>query len=131
MILCLDYGDRHIGIAAADVDDRIPYRYGSIDQKSVSALSDISRIVELEHVEKLLVGVPIAMSGADTEQTEKTRAFIEELKGVLPDVAVEEINEVFTSKEARRVLEAEGGKMEDEHSEAARLMLAQYLEISK
>lgn len=128
MYLCLDYGDRYIGVAATDSEGRIPYRYGTIDQRMQKALHEIQQIVEKEKVIKILVGVPLSLEGNETEQTHKTLAFIELLRAeVGPMAEVETIDETLTSVEAARLIRYEGGKKEDEHAEAARLMLQDYL----
>ena len=54
--------------------------------------------------------------------------FIEELKEALgPDVDIESVDETLTSVEAEKVLRFEGGKKGDQHAEAARIMLDDYL----
>jgi len=126
IIMCLDYGDRYIGIALTDPDGRIALRHGMIDQKDEEALEKVPEIVAAEGVEKILVGVPLGLGGDETPQTHKTLAFMDGLRGVVK-VDVDGVDEVFTSKEARRLLRAEGGRLDEEHSEAARLMLEHYL----
>jgi RNase H-fold protein (predicted Holliday junction resolvase) len=42
-------------------------------------------------------------------------------------VAIESVDETLTSVEAARQIRFEGGSQEDEHMEAARLMLESYL----
>lgn len=128
MFLCLDYGDRYIGIAATDSEGKIPYRYGTIDQKMHSALHEIAQIVEKERIIKVLVGIPLSLEGNETEQTHKSLAFLEALRAKLgPNIEVEGVDETLTSVEAQRMIAHEGAKKEDEHAEAARLMLADYL----
>ncbi len=126
MILCLDYGERYIGMAAAHLPDIPPHRLGTIDQKAQSALGQIQEIVAREGVQKILVGVPLNLDGNPTQQTHRTLTFIATLRTAV-DVAVAEVDETLTSAEAGRWLRHEGGKKEDEHAEAARLMLADYL----
>lgn len=128
MILCLDYGDRYIGMAATDQDGRIPYRYGTIDQKNQSVMPEISAIIAREQIKKILVGVPMGLEGNETEQTHKSLAFIDSLRAALgEEMDIESVDETLTSVEAQRMIRYEGGKPEDEHAEAARLMLQDYL----
>ncbi|MEX1111844.1 MAG: Holliday junction resolvase RuvX [Candidatus Andersenbacteria bacterium] len=128
MYLALDYGDRYIGVAATDHEGKIPYRYGMIDQKQESALPRIQEIIQREQTQQVLVGVPISLEGNETEQTHKTLKFIERLREVVdPEVEIEGVDETLTSVEAQSMLRHEGGKAEDEHAEAARLILADYL----
>ncbi len=127
-ILCLDYGDRYIGVAVADITDKIALRHSTIDQSRSDALTEIKNITASVGVKKVLVGVPLSLEGGETEQTHKSLAFLEQLQKELgPAVEVESVDETLTSVEAERRIRAEGSALEDAHAEAARLMLADYL----
>lgn len=127
MYLSIDLGDRHVGLAATDMDGKLTYRYGTIDRKAADALEEIKKVVEKERISTLVIGVPIGLEGNETAQTVKTRKFIERLKQALPDIKIEEISEVLSSVEARANLKAEGGGDNLEHAEAARILLEDYL----
>ncbi len=128
MFLCLDYGDRYIGMAATDTDGRLPHRFGTIDQQKEKALDKIEDIIKKAPVRHILVGVPISLVGNVTDQTRKTLAFIDLLKSRLGNqVKIETIDETLTSIEAQKLIRLEGGNPEDEHAEAARIMLADYI----
>lgn len=110
------------------MEDRIALRYSTIDQKQDDVLGIVRNVVEQEEIVKILVSVPKSLSGEETAQTRVSLDFVARLKDELGDeVEVEGVDEVFSSKEARRNLQAEGGKIAEEHVEAARLMLADYL----
>lgn len=132
MILCLDYGERYVGVAITDADGKIALRHGVIDRRNPSGdlLDVIEIIAEEEDIATIVVGVPRSLSGKESDQTHTTLAFAEDVKERFPNVKVETIDETFTSKEAERVIRAEGGKLEDAHAEAARLMLESYLQRS-
>jgi len=126
--LCLDYGERYVGVAITDAEGKIALRRATIDQKDKDVWQEVGFLVEQEEVKKVLVGVPVSLSGGETAQTRASLTFLEKLQSVLGDkVAVEGVDEVFSSKEARRRLRAEGGNEGEEHMEAARLMLADYI----
>lgn len=128
MFLCLDYGSRYIGVAATDYEGRIPYRYGVIDQKETPAVAALKEIVEKERIVKILLGVPISLEGKETQQTHDTLAFMEQLQQALgEEIEIEPVDETLTSVEAQLNIKAEGGQASDEHAEAARLMLVDYL----
>ncbi|MBI3251658.1 MAG: Holliday junction resolvase RuvX [Candidatus Andersenbacteria bacterium] len=127
MILSIDLGDRHVGLAATDVDGKLTYRYGTIDRKAADALEEIKKIVEKESISTLVVGVPTTLEGGESAQTAKTRTFIGRLRHVLPGLAIKEISEVLSSVEARANLKAEGVGDNLEHAEAARILLEDYL----
>lgn len=127
MILCLDYGERYVGVAITDVDGKIALRHSLIDRQKSDVLDEIGMIVEDEGIKTIVIGVPRSLSGKESDQTHTTLAFVEDVKEQFPHLKVDTIDETFTSKEAERVIRAEGGKLEDAHAEAARLMLESYL----
>lgn len=129
MIICLDYGQRYVGVAITDSDGKIPLRHSVIDRKQQDVISAVRDLVEKEKAHLVLVGVPVSLDGTESAQTKVSRDFIVLLQALLGDQAkVEPVDERFTSKEAERCVRAEGGKPTDAHAEAARLMLESYLQ---
>jgi putative Holliday junction resolvase len=70
---------------------------------------------------RVVVGLPLSLSGTDSAQTRETRAFAERLQAVV-DVPVELYDERFTTRLAQRA----GGKA-SEDSRAAAHMLSSWL----
>jgi putative Holliday junction resolvase len=68
-------------------------------------------------VERVLVGLPVSLSGADSEQTIETRRFAAELERELP-VPVELYDERFTTRIAAR----HGGRASEDSRAAAHLL---------
>ncbi len=121
-----------MGVAVTDRDDKISLRHSVIDQKESDVFNVITSLTEEDEVSKILVGVPIGMSGEKTAQTRESLNFIEELKLKMGEkIVVEGIDERLTSIEAGQRIAAESGKKEDEHMEAARLMLESYLVMNR
>lgn len=127
MLLCLDYGSRYVGVAITDPDEKMALRHSVIDQKKQSLSEQLHGIVEKERVEKILVGVPISLSGKDSAQTLVSRNFISSLRQNFPTLAIESVDETLTSVEAEERVKFEGVSKDEAHAEAARLMLAEYL----
>ncbi|MEK7556615.1 MAG: Holliday junction resolvase RuvX [Patescibacteria group bacterium] len=127
VVLCLDYGERYVGVAITDVDGEIALRYSVVDTRDDDVLDEVEAMVEEEDVSKILVGVPRSLSGEESDQTHICLAFVEDLRDRLPSMPIEEVDETFTSLEAERTVAAEGSKKEEAHAEAARLMLESYL----
>lgn len=129
MYLSVDYGSRYVGLAATDSDGRISYRYGTIDQTKENVFDRLLEITAKEKTTTVLVGLPIALSGNETAQTEETREFIAALRSKLPaEIEIKETDETLTSIEAANQIRFEGGSKEDEHAEAARIMLESFLQ---
>lgn len=127
-ILAIDYGERYVGLAVTDDDGTIALRHSVIDQTQTRVFEGLATIVRQEAIGKVLVGVPISLRGNETQQTRVSRQFIKDLRQTLGDgVDVAAVDETLTSVEAAQRIRAEGGKAEEEHMEAARLMLEEYL----
>ena len=88
-------------------------------------LARIREIAGEREVERVLVGLPLSLSGADTEQTRETRAFAQRLARSLRDgVPVELYDERFTTRIAQR---APGPHSASEDSRAAAHLLEDWL----
>lgn len=79
-ILCLDFGDVRIGIAISDITNTIAQSLCYIKRigykKDIKAISDIYYSYNCS---KIILGLPMLMSGVEGLQAEKTRAFGNEL----------------------------------------------------
>ncbi|PIT97966.1 MAG: Holliday junction resolvase RuvX [Candidatus Andersenbacteria bacterium CG10_big_fil_rev_8_21_14_0_10_54_11] len=127
-VLAVDLGSRHVGLAITDDEGRIALRHSVIDRKQISALTALRDIVDQEDVKKILVGVPFGLEGQETRQTYVSLKFIERIRSAFSGIVeVEGVDETLTSVEAAARLKAEAGTLKDEHMEAARLMLEDYL----
>ncbi len=128
MIIGLDYGDRYVGVALTDPDGEFTYRFKTIDQKKDDVMEEIGIVIEEESVKKIVVGMPKGLRDNETEQTKKTRDFVARLNNEWGDnVTIVEQTEIFSSAEARRIIQEENGRPEEEHAEAARLVLESYI----
>ena len=127
MIIGLDYGDRYVGVALTDPDGEFTYRFKTIDQKKDDVMEEIGIVIEEESVKKIVVGMPKGLRDNETEQTKKTRDFVARLNNEWGDnVTIVEQTEIFSSAEARRIIQEENGRPEEEHAEAARLVFESY-----
>lgn len=127
--IALDVGDRYIGVAAMDHTDAIAYRYATIDRNSSDALAEITTALTYTNADTLVIGVPYHIEdGSETLQTTKTRDFIGHLRASLhSSLQIVELDETLTSREARRMLKVEGADPSEEHAEAARILLQEFL----
>lgn len=128
--IALDVGDRYVGIAATDHADAIAYRYATLDRTILNPFIAIADIVRAEAIVRIVVGVPYHVEdGSETAQTAKTKEFIQMLQESLsPRVEIVEVDETLTSAQARANLKQEGASEKEEHAEAARLMLQEYIQ---
>ena len=80
VLLGIDLGDRRIGVATADTDTGsvkplLTLRRGTPAQDAES----LGRISRERRAEALVVGVPLHADGRESEQSERTRAWIDEV----------------------------------------------------
>lgn len=131
--MALDVGDRRIGIAITDrlgltVQGRPTFRRSGTERD----LEHIVNLAEAEDVSALVVGCPVHLDGTASRQTEKTRAFIQELEK-RSNVPVVAWDERLTSYAAERDLEEMGfdWKERKKHVDefAAMLILEDYLSV--
>ncbi len=126
----LDIGNRYVGIAATDhVDSNLAYRYGTIDRKTQDALVVLFDYIKKESIDTLVLGIPYHMEdGSETQQTAKTREFISQIKEKLgQSINYVEVDETLTSRAAKENLQYEGVDANQEHAEAARIMLQEFV----
>ena len=75
-ILCLDYGEKRIGLALSDPLKIIAYPYKTIINFGLNNLKyEIKKIIANEAIESIVIGLPIGLNGKDTIQTKKVREF--------------------------------------------------------
>ena len=121
-VVALDYGSARCGVAVSDPTRTLVTPLEPLLQpgtrKGFGRL--IARIDELQPA-TVLVGLPLSLSGGDTDQTRETRAFVQRLSDRL-NVPIEVYDERFTTKLARRT----GGVMAED-SRAAAVLLEEWL----
>ncbi len=125
-VLALDYGSARCGCAVSDPTGTIATPIDPVLRPaSKRGMLALAKLVQDREVERVVVGLPLALSGADTEQTRETRAFAERLARRLGDsVPLELHDERFTT----RLAERDGREAEaSEDSRAAAHLLASWL----
>ncbi|MEW6713847.1 MAG: Holliday junction resolvase RuvX [Nitrospirota bacterium] len=82
-VLCLDVGDKHIGIAVSDALGMAAHGLKTIDR--AGCMPALKAVIEeyQEEIGSILVGLPKMLSGDVGIQGEKVLAFVEELKSAL------------------------------------------------
>ncbi|MBI1884879.1 MAG: Holliday junction resolvase RuvX [Chloroflexi bacterium] len=100
-ILAIDVGERRIGVAAADDRMRVAVPIGAIE--SSDPITEIMGLVEQEGAHRLVVGLPLSLSGGLGPQAKRVQSFVEALGHVLP-IPVETWDERLTTVEAERRL---------------------------
>ncbi len=117
-VLALDYGSARCGCAVSDPTGVLATPLAPVlapaSRRGRAALRALVREVGAERV---LVGLPLSLSGADSAQTAETRAFAAGLERAV-DVPVELYDERFTTRMAQR----SGGGADEDSRAAAHLL---------
>ncbi len=122
-VLALDYGAARCGCALSDPTGTLASPLEPVARPATRrGLERIADLVRALEVERVLVGLPLSLSGEDSAQTRETRAWAVRLADALA-VPVELHDERFTTTLAARA----GGTSSSEHSRAAAVLLDGWL----
>ena len=97
-VLALDYGSARCGCAVSDPTGVLATPIEPVAAPGTRrGFARVRSLVRELGAERVVVGLPISLSGDDSEQTRETRAFAERL-GHAIEVPVELYDERFTTK---------------------------------
>jgi putative holliday junction resolvase len=117
-VLALDYGRGRCGCAVSDPTGVLATPIDEI--RAPGSRRGQARLRELVGelgVERVVIGLPLSLSGRDSAQTAETRAFASRLEAQLP-VPVELYDERLTTRLAQRT----GGRASEDSRAAAHLL---------
>lgn len=125
-VLALDYGSARCGCALSDPTGTLVTPIDIVERPATKrGLQRLRQLVAEREVQAVVVGLPLALDGHDTEQTRETRAFAKRLAGVLGDtVPIEMHDERFTTRMAQHT---PGKPSTSEDSRAAAHLLESWL----
>ncbi len=122
-VLALDYGAARCGCALSDPTGTLATPIEPVLRPATRrGLDRVAELVANHEAERVVVGLPLSLSGADSAQTTETRAWAARLADAVP-VPVELYDERFTTRLAGRA----GGTASSEDSRAAAVLLDGWL----
>jgi putative Holliday junction resolvase len=124
-VLALDYGSARCGVAVSDPTGTLATPLAAVERPTTRrGFAHLLTVVREREVGRVVVGLPLGLSGEDTDQTREARAFADRLAERLgPDVPVSLYDERFTTAIAQRT----GGSDTSEDSRAAAVLLEDWL----
>ena len=131
-ILALDVGDKRIGLALSDPLKMIANPLETLFRTTIiKDMAHLLDIINQKEVELIVCGMPVSMMAKETEQTIKTKQFVDELSK-RTDLPIKLIDERLTTSSAERVL-IEGGVRRENRKQvidkvAATIILQNYLD---
>lgn len=126
-LVCLDVGEKRIGVAIADTAIRIAIPYETVPVDG-SELSRIIEIITQERADTLIIGYPRNQLGESTAQSRYVEQFAAQFEEVVPTIVFQD--ESLTSVLAEERLKEMGKPYEkaDIDMQAAAIILQDYLE---
>jgi putative Holliday junction resolvase len=128
----IDYGTVRIGVALADLNIGIAGPYENYSRRTPELDAKyFADFASQEKIERFVVGLPVHLSGRESQKSNEAREFGDWL-GKVTGVPVEYFDERFTSSEADQILGAAKLTKKQKQSRrdqlAAQIMLTAYLE---
>jgi len=108
-ILCIDYGERHTGVAVSDPTRTIAQALPTIHHSSEGELLEaLRRLIIEREVDEIVIGLPVSQSGKPSRRSEQVRSFAGQLKKAT-GLPVTTCDERFSTARAIEVLEETRG----------------------
>ncbi len=131
-ILAFDFGDKNIGVAIGDTETATASPLALVRGANIAVRMDkIEALVRKWGPQKLVVGLPLSLDGAEQEMSARARRFARQLASRfrLPvDLADERLSSAAAEDQLRELGRA-GQKHKDlVHAQAARIVLQSYLD---
>jgi putative Holliday junction resolvase len=122
-VLALDYGSARCGCALSDPTGTLATPIEPVERPATrKGIARLAALAREREVGRVVVGLPLGLSGSDTAQTGETREFAARLHDVL-GIPVDLYDERFTT----RIAERSGSRTTSEDSRAAAVLLEDWL----
>lgn len=134
-ILAIDYGHVRLGLAISDPDQSLASPYENYTRRSLRKDAEfLQRVVTEERVVMIVIGLPVHLSGRESEKSVEARAFAKWVESLSP-LPVVLFDERFTTHEAEQHLLAAGLTKQKRRERldmlAAQALLKGYLESDR
>jgi putative Holliday junction resolvase len=128
-IVCLDVGEKRIGVAVADTSVRIavPFETIEVDGAEIDA---IAKIIVTEQADVVVIGYPRNQSGETTAQTSFVEEFAKTLKDIAPNIVFQDESLTSVIAEQRLASHNRPYSKADIDAQAAAIILQDYLEAA-
>ncbi len=123
-ILGIDYGTKRVGLAISDETQTLARELNILSPKEF--WWGIKDLIESESISRIVIGLPLNMSGEATHSTEAAQKFYDELQLRFPEIPLEFMDERLSSVMAESM-----GRKKDVDSLAAQIILQNYLDRAK
>lgn len=131
-IMAIDYGKKRTGIAVTDDMQIIASGLDTVDTEKLMLF--LGQYFSENAVESIVVGLPTDLKGNISEVENDIQKFILEFKTQFPSIAIERLDERFTSKMASYFISQSGKSRKERQNKglidkvSATIILQNYLE---
>lgn len=124
-MLALDYGSARCGCALSDATGTLATPIDPVLRPSTKpGIRALRELVADREVDRIVIGLPLSLSGGDSDQTRETRVFADRLRSALGNaIPIDFYDERFTTAIAAQA----GGAGTSEDSRAAAVLLDDWL----
>ena len=134
-LLSIDYGKKRTGIAVSDPLQIIANGLTTVETSNLFEF--LKDYLQKEHVVTIVVGLPKQMNGEMSENMRRIEPFVNRLRKLYPQIAVEYFDERFSSKMAQKAMIEGGVKKKERQNKAlvdeisATIILQGYMESKR
>ena len=126
-LVCLDVGEKRIGVAIADTSVRIAVAFDTIEVDG-NELTKIAEIVIREDAKTLVIGYPRNQQGETTAQTAYVENFAKQLEEVAENIVFQDESLTSVMAENRLIAMKKPYAKGDIDAQAAAIILEDYME---
>ncbi len=99
----IDFGKKRTGISISDYNKVVSFPLETIETDSlIEFLKELSR---KENIEKIIIGKPLKLNNKVHDLEKDIIDLIKSLNKYLPDITIERIDERYTSKISKRIIQ--------------------------
>ena len=128
-IVCLDVGEKRIGVAVGDIAIRIAVPFETIEVNG-NEIEIIVKIVTKEKANTLVIGYPRNQAGETTKQTKFVEEFASKLSDVVPNIVFQDESLTSVIAEQQLIEYKRPYSKGDIDAQAATIILQDYLETN-
>lgn len=128
-ILGIDYGEKRIGIAASDEDEKVAFEVGIVPAENF--FQQLPEIISEREIQKIVLGLPLNMSAEETDKTREVRVFADQLKEWLKSYAPEILFDFADERLSSQMATSLSGSQKNIDGLAAQVFLQNYLQRQK
>jgi len=98
----IDYGKKRTGISISDYDKIISFPLETVE--TTNLLNFLKDLTKKEKIEKIIIGKPLKLNSKIHALENEIVDFIESINRTFPNISIHRVDERFTSKISKKIL---------------------------